>query len=117
MITIRLSPFLQPSAFILATLLFLTGCATESRVVSIDGDLYKITKFGGWGYDLKSLKSGVNAQARAFASSAGKDLEVVDESVTPDSRVDVYPADDDTYTLTFRLIERKKKQEAQTVPQ
>ena len=109
MITIRLTPFLQPSACIFATLLFYAGCATESRVVQINGDVYQITKFGGWGYDLKALKSGVNAQARDFANSAGKDLEVVDESVTPDSRVDVYPADDDTYTLRFRLIERKKK--------
>lgn len=91
---------------LLMTLFILTGCAPQTRVMKINDDLYKITETGGWGYDLNSLESEVHDQARLFASSAGKDLEVLDESVVPDTHVDVYPADDDTYSLTFRLIQR-----------
>lgn len=83
------------------------GCAPQTRVIPIGGEVYKITQTGGWGYDLKSLKMGVQQQAKTFAASAGKDLEVVDESTAPDVTVDVYPADDDTYSLTFRLVDKK----------
>ncbi|MEY2696116.1 MAG: hypothetical protein RL333_254, partial [Pseudomonadota bacterium] len=31
----------------------------------------------------------------------------IDEKVIPDERVDIYPADDDTFVLTFRLVDRK----------
>lgn len=99
----------RPTLSIVLSLLFLAGCAPETRVVRVNGDTFKITKDGGWGYDLNALESGVQQQARDFASSAGKDLEIIDQTVTPDNHVDVYPADDDTYTLTFRLIDRAKK--------
>ncbi|MFZ4654663.1 MAG: hypothetical protein ACOYLM_09855 [Methylococcaceae bacterium] len=46
-------------------------------------------------------------QAKQFAAATGKDYEIVDETVTPDSHVDIYPSDDDTYSLTFRLINKK----------
>jgi len=86
-----------------------TGCAPITRVTHVSDDTYNITETGGWGYDLKALKSEVLNQAKQFASAAGKGYEVLDERVTPDSRVDIYPADDDTYSLTFRLINPKSK--------
>lgn len=98
---------IRPSILLLALAALATACAPQTRVIPVGGEVYKITQSGGWGYDLKSLKSGVQQQAKTFASSAGKDLEIIDESTVPDAKVDVYPADDDTYTLTFRLVEKK----------
>ena len=85
----------------------MTGCAPMTRVTPVSDNLYSITKTGGWGYDLKALKEQVQNQAKQFAAATGKDYEIVDETVTPDSHVDIYPADDDTYSLTFRLINKK----------
>ena len=33
---------------------------------------------------------------------------VISESTKPDNRVSTYPAYDDTYTLQFRLVDKKK---------
>jgi hypothetical protein len=76
-------------------------------VVQISNNVYQIKKEGGWGYDLKSLKQEVRNQASSFSAAAGKECEVIDEKVIPDERVDIYPADDDTFVLTFRLVDRK----------
>ncbi|MFZ4655073.1 MAG: hypothetical protein ACOYLM_12010 [Methylococcaceae bacterium] len=89
--------------FLSFVLLSLTSCAPTTRVNHVSDDVYNITETGGWGYDLKLLKSKVQNQAKQFAAAAGKEYELIDESVTPDTRVDIYPADDDTYSLTFRL--------------
>ena len=85
----------------------ISACAPTTRVVHVSDNVYRISKEGGWGYDLKALRQEVGNQAKSFSAAAGKDLEIIDEKVTPDSRVDIYPADDDTYALTFRLIDRK----------
>jgi len=86
---------------------FLSACAPTTRVVQVSDNVFRISKEGGWGYDLKALKQEVGNQARTFSASAGKDFEIVEEKVTPDERVDIYPADDDIYALTFRLVDRK----------
>lgn len=98
-----LTRFLSP-VFIM---LILSACAPMTRVTHVSGDVYNITETGGWGYDLKALKSQVQDQAKQFAATAGKNYEIIDENVVPDSRVDIYPADDDTYSLTFRLTPNK----------
>ena len=94
--------------YVLVLTLFslLCACAPATRVTQVSGDLYQITKEGGWGYDLVELKQEVRNQAREFADAAGKQCEIVDEKIIPDDHVDVYPADDDTYQVTFRLINR-----------
>lgn len=94
------------SLLLILALLIVMGCAPMTRVSHISDDVYSITKTGGWGYDLKALKTQVQSQAKQFADAAGKDYEVIDESVKPDTRVDIYPADDDTYSLTFRLMNK-----------
>lgn len=76
-------------------------------MVQVSENVYQIKKEGGWGYDLKSLKQEVRNQASSFSTAAGKECEVIDEKVIPDERVDIYPADDDTFVLTFRLVNRK----------
>lgn len=91
----------------LAIVAFNLACAPPTRVVQVTDNVYRISKEGGWGYDLKALKQEVGNQAQSFSAAAGKDYEIIDEKVTPDARVDIYPADDDTYALTFRLIDRK----------
>lgn len=94
----------------LALGVFISACAPTTRVVQVSDNIYRISKDGGWGYDLKALKQEVRNQAKTFSAAAGKDCEIIDEKVTPDARVDIYPADDDTYVLTFRLINRKSPQ-------
>ena len=81
------------------------ACAPVTRVNQISGDVYQISKEGGWGYDLVVLKEEVRNQAQRFAAAAGKQCEIIDEKTIPDARVDVYPADDDTYQVTFRLVD------------
>lgn len=88
-------------------LFFVSACAPTTRVVQVSENVYQIKKEGGWGYDLKSLKQEVRNEASSFSTAAGKECEVIDEKVIPDERVDIYPADDDTFVLTFRLVDRK----------
>jgi hypothetical protein len=71
---------------------------------------YSISKVGGWGYDLGSLKAEVKQDAANYAKGAGKTLEIVSESVQPETQVGVYPAYDDTYSLTFKLVEKDTQQ-------
>ena len=85
--------------------ILLTACAPQHRVVKLSPDTYRISEAGGWGYDLNELKREVHAQAQTFAKAAGKGWEIVSESTEPDSQVGVYPADNDTYSLVFRLTE------------
>ena len=91
----------------LVSLLMLTACAPTTRVVQISNNVYRISKEGGWGYDLTALKKDVRNQAQRFSAAAGKECQIIDEQVVPDSRLDIYPADDDTYAVTFRLIDPK----------
>ena len=86
--------------------MLLVACAPATRVTQVSPGLYQISKEGGWGFDLEALKREVKGQARQFAEAAGKQCEILDEKVTADPRIDVYPADDDTYTVTFRLVDR-----------
>jgi hypothetical protein len=90
--------------------IFVSACAPNTRVIAMSDNVYRISKEGGWGYDLTALKQEVRSQAKNFSAAAGKDFEIIDEKVTPDARVDIYPADDDTYAITFRLIDRKTPQ-------
>ena len=88
---------------------FITACASNpssSSVKQISPDTYEVSQLGGWGYDLSDLKSEVRKTAHTFASSAGKQMVVISEEVKPDERVSTYPADDDTYILRFRLVDR-----------
>jgi hypothetical protein len=94
----------------LVLVVFAAACAPTTRVLQISDNVYRISKDGGWGYDLKALQQDVRNQAKNFSAAAGKDFEIIDEKVTPDARVDIYPADDDTYAITFRLIDRKTPQ-------
>jgi len=87
-------------------LLILAGCSPAPRVKQNADNTYSISETGGWGYNEAVLKRQVREQAEAFARSAGKRMWVVDEGLEPDAKVDVYPADEDTYTLTFRLTDR-----------
>lgn len=91
----------------LSLALSISACAPTTRVLQISDNVYRISKEGGWGYDLKALKEDVRNQAQNFSADAGKKCEIIDEQVVPDQRVDIYPADDDTYALTFRLVDRK----------
>ena len=87
----------------------LVACATSvpaSQVKKLSQDTYEINKVGGWGYDLRDLKSEVKASAELFAKSAGKDMVVISEDVKPDATVGTYPAYDDAYTLRFRLVDK-----------
>lgn len=95
--------------FRLSFFMLISACAPTPRVEHISDNVYRITQDGGWGYDLKSLKQGVRDQAKNFSAAAGKECEIIDEQVMPDQRVDIYPADDDTYALTFRLVDRKPR--------
>lgn len=95
------------TALYTSLLIFVSACAPTTRVVAVSDNVYRISKVGGWGYDLNTLKREVRDQATSFSASAGKDCEFIDEQVVPDQRVDIYPADDDTYALTFRLVDRK----------
>ena len=88
---------------------FITACASNPSspsVKQISPDNYEVSQLGGWGYDLSDLKSEVRKTADTFASSAGKQMVVISEEVKPDERVSTYPADDDTYILRFRLVDR-----------
>jgi hypothetical protein len=87
-------------------LLVLGGCSPAPRVKQNADNTYSISETGGWGYNEAVLKRQVKEQAEAFARSAGKRMLIVDEGLEPDSKVNVYPADEDTYTLTFRLTDR-----------
>lgn len=89
----------------------LVACATSaptSQVKKLSQDTYEINKAGGWGYDLRDLKSEVKASAELFSKSAGKDMVVISEEVKPDATVGTYPAYDDTYVLRFRLVDKTK---------
>lgn len=92
------------SALIGTVSLVLTACAPVTRVTQVAPDVYEIRKEGGWGYDLKSLRQELQDQAKTFAQASGRDYEILSTEVRPDERVDVYPADDDTEILTFRLL-------------
>lgn len=89
-------------------LLGLLACAPVTRVTPLPGGLYQIRQEGGWGYDLQALEQSLKAQAASFARAAGKDYQIVETTTEPDERVDVYPADDDTMTVTFRLLDPPK---------
>ena len=95
------------STLYLALVVLNSACTPTTRVVKVSDNVYRISKEGGWGYDLKALKHEVRNPAKSFSAAAGKECEIIDEQVTPDQRVDIYPADDDTFALTFRLIDRK----------
>jgi hypothetical protein len=90
---------------ILVLVVGLAACAPQHRVVKLSPDTYRISESGGWGYDLNELKREVQSQAQTFARAAGKDYELVSETTDPVTSVGVYPADNDTYTLVFRLTE------------
>jgi hypothetical protein len=97
--------------FVLFGSFFLVACATSaptSDIKMLSQDTYEISRSGGWGYDLRELKKEVKSSAELFANSAGKDMVVMSESTKPDDKVSTYPAYDDTYTLQFRLVDRKK---------
>ena len=97
--------------FLLFFSLLLVACATsapKSDIKKLSQDTYEISRAGGWGYDLRDLKKEVKDSAELFAHSAGKDMVVISESTKPDDRVSTYPAYDDTYTLQFRLVDKKK---------
>lgn len=72
-----------------------------TRVNQILGDVYQISKEGGWGYDLVELKGELRTEAQRFAAATGKQCDIIDEKTIPDARVVVYPADDDTYSAHF----------------
>lgn len=81
------------------------GCTPAPRVKQNANNTYSIAETGGWGYNEAVLKRQVRDQAEAFARAAGKRLIILDEGLAPDEKVDVYPADEDTYTLTFQLAD------------
>jgi hypothetical protein len=94
----------------LALASILGACASTSPVLKNSDGSYSISKVGGWGYDLGSLKAEVKQDAANYAKGAGKTLEIVSESVQPETQVGVYPAYDDTYSLTFKLVEKDTQQ-------
>ena len=99
----RIPPAALP-ALLSPLIVVLTACAPVTRVTQVAPDVYEIKKEGGWGYDLKALRQELEDQARTFALASGRAYEIVSVEMRPDDRVDVYPADDDTEILTFRLL-------------
>lgn len=96
-----------PTLILLAVLM--VACTPIPRVIQLSDNLYQIRRTGGWGYDLNELEQEVREQAKIFSEGSGKTFEIIEEKIIPDTRVDIYPADNDTYVLTFRLAEPSVK--------